>query len=264
MKLFFRRYGNGPALVILHGLYGSSDNWVTSGRKLSEKFTVILPDLRNHGQSPHNESHTYDDLASDIHELAEDLKLEKFILAGHSMGGRAAMKFALKWPEKINALIVIDISPFGSVSSENKFLMQHREILEALRATELTGVLSRAEAEMMISGKIPSEKIRGFLMKNLRRLEDGSFDWKINIETLLEHLPQITGGIIGENENNTLMEGFPVLFVKGGNSDYLPEKDFGKIQNVFPAAEFITVQNAGHWVHSDRPDAIEDLFFKLV
>ena len=111
MKLFFRKYGNGPPLVILHGLYGSSDNWVTIAKILSDSFTVYLPDQRNHGQSPHSDIHDYDSMRDDLLEFVRDQSINKFFLAGHSMGGKTAIAFALKWPEMLNGLLIADISP---------------------------------------------------------------------------------------------------------------------------------------------------------
>ena len=112
MKLFYRKYGAGPSLIILHGLYGASDNWATIAKNLSERFTVYVPDQRNHGNSPHSDIHDYDSMRDDLYELAGDLKLKKFFLAGHSMGGKTAIAFAVKWPEMINGLLIADISPF--------------------------------------------------------------------------------------------------------------------------------------------------------
>ena len=118
MKLFYRKYGNGPPLIILHGLYGSSDNWVTIAKSLGDLFTIYLPDQRNHGQSPHDNIHDYDSMRNDLFELAYDLKLNKFFLAGHSMGGKTAIAFALKWPEMINGLLIADISPFTNETTK--------------------------------------------------------------------------------------------------------------------------------------------------
>src|SRR5674536_156004 len=112
MKLFYRKYGNGPPLIILHGLYGSSDNWITIAKSLSDSFTVYLPDQRNHGRSPHSPIHDYDSMRDDLFELANDLKLKKFFLAGHSMGGKTAISFAIKWPEMLDGLFIADISTF--------------------------------------------------------------------------------------------------------------------------------------------------------
>src|SRR5512140_483624 len=125
MKLFYRKYGNGPPLVILHGLYGSSDNWGTVAKKLSDSFTVILPDQRNHGQSPHSTVHDYDSMRDDLYELVKDLKVKKFFLAGHSMGGKTAISFAVRWPELLNGLIIIDVSPFTDEKNQAKVFNHH-------------------------------------------------------------------------------------------------------------------------------------------
>ena len=118
MKLFYRKFGDGPPLIILHGLYGSSDNWVSIAKKLGDSFTVYLPDQRNHGQSPHSDIHDYDSMRDDLFELVTELRLKKFFLAGHSMGGKTAMAFAVKWPEMINGLLIADISPFTNENTQ--------------------------------------------------------------------------------------------------------------------------------------------------
>jgi pimeloyl-ACP methyl ester carboxylesterase len=258
MKLFCRIYGSGPVLMILHGLYGSSDNWVTIARKVSEKFTVILPDLRNHGQSPHSAHHSYDLMAEDILELADWQKADRFILAGHSMGGKAAMKFALRWPERLNSLVVADITPFGSRSPETTYYTEHRKILETIISTDPRKFASRKELEESLKTGIPSEKIRGFIMKNLGRNEKGSFEWKLNAPSLLENLGNITDGILGEGDDKVQVTGFPVTFLRGENSKYIDLNDSGRIRELFPAADIITIKDAGHWLHADRPDAVEE------
>jgi pimeloyl-ACP methyl ester carboxylesterase len=263
MKLFFRTSGSGPAFIILHGLYGSSDNWVSIARKISSKYTVILPDLRNHGQSPHSESHSYDLMADDIFELAGELRLNRFILAGHSMGGRAAMKFAIRWPQMINSLVVADISPFGPAAKETPFYTRHRNILETILSVDLQRSNSRKEIELSVTAAIGSEKISGFIMKNLGRNDKGLFEWKLNAASLLENLREITSGITDDKEPIEPITGFPVTFLKGENSEYIDREDFDKIRRLFPAAEFVTINNAGHWLHADRPDEIEKILLGL-
>jgi pimeloyl-ACP methyl ester carboxylesterase len=264
MKLFYRKYGTGPCIVILHGLYGSSDNWVTIARKLSDKFTVILPDMRNHGQSPHSQDHTYDLMAEDIVELTQELNIGRFILAGHSMGGRVAMNFALKFPGMLEALIVIDISPIGSTDPENLFFKQHKVILESILSLDIRGLKSRTDVENFLALRIESERTRGFLMKNLTRNSEGLFEWKLNAESLLLNLTNITGSIINENMYQNPVSGFPVYFIRGEKSDYINPDDFPIIRSLFPAAELVTIKDAGHWIHADQPDEIEKLFLSLI
>jgi esterase len=264
MKLFFRKYGNGPPLIILHGLYGSSDNWVTIAKSLSDSFTVYLPDQRNHGQSPHDNIHDYDSMRDDLFELAGDLKLKKFFLAGHSMGGKTAISFALEWPEMILGLLIADISPFINENTTHIAYNQHLAILEAMLSIDLSLITTRTGADTILSAKISSEKIRGFILKNLQRSSGNIFKWKINASSLLNNLEKIMEGIDRRAGASQQITGFPVIFLRGVNSDYLPSGDFRDIQKVFPAAEFISVENAGHWIHSDRPDEVVKNLKKLL
>jgi len=254
MKLFYRSYGDGPPLIILHGLYGSSDNWTSIAKMAAENYTVYLPDMRNHGQSPHSETMDYEAMRDDIYELADRLKIERFFLAGHSMGGKAAISFALKWPERLNGLLIADISPFENAVSGHKAYMQHKSILQAILSVDPGKIHSRAEAEAELKKMISSARIRGFILKNLQRNEDNNFTWKINASSLLNNLERIMEGI--DRSINHQISGFPVIFLKGSESDYLTPDDYPDILKVFPAAEIIEIENAGHWLHADQPEAV--------
>ncbi|TAL67429.1 MAG: alpha/beta fold hydrolase [Bacteroidetes bacterium] len=264
MKLFYRKYGKGPPLIILHGLYGSSDNWVTIAKGLNEIYTVYLPDQRNHGQSPHNSIHDYNSMRDDLFELIKDLKLTKIFLAGHSMGGKTAISFALNWPELLNGLLIADISPFVNETLKRSVHNEHLTILKTILSIDLSHVSKRGDAESAIIQKITDEKVRGFILKNLQRAADNSFGWKLNAPSLLNNLGKIMEGIDRKAGLNQQITGFPVIFLRGGNSDYVPISDFSEIQKVFPAAEFITVPNAGHWIHADRPDEVVRNLKKLI
>jgi esterase len=264
MKLFCRKYGSGPPLIILHGLYGSSDNWGTIAKKLSENFTVYLPDQRNHGQSPHSEIHDYNSMRDDLFGLVNDLSLKRFFLAGHSMGGKTAIAFALKWPEMLNGLLIADISPFTYESNTHEAYSQHASILSAILSVDLEKITVRSEVEQNLISKIPSDKIRGLIMKNLQRTSDNSFSWKINASSLLNNLEKIMAGINRETDFSRQITGFPVIFLRGGESDYIPKDDFRDILHVFPAAEIIDVPGAGHWIQVDKPDEVVKYIKRLL
>jgi esterase len=264
MKLFCRKYGNGPPLIILHGLFGSSDNWVSIAKNLSGFFTVYLPDLRNHGQSPHSEIHDYESMSADLLELANDLKIKKFFLSGHSMGGKTAILFALKWPEMLNGLLIADISPFVDEAGSNAVYSQHLIILNAILTLDLSSISTRAEAEKALEEKIPSEKERGLILKNLGRSSENSFIWKLNPQALMKNLDNIMTGVDRRTDYNRQITGFPVIFLKGSDSDYIPVRDYRDILKVFPAAEIIEVKGAGHWIHADRPAEVTRYLKKLL
>jgi esterase len=263
MKLFYRKYGSGPPLVILHGLYGSSDNWVSVAKSVSDKFSVFLPDQRNHGQSPHSPVHNYDSMKEDLYEFVNEMKLQKFFLAGHSMGGKTAVNFALSWPEKLYGLLVADISPTVSESRNSISYNQHSEILSSILSVDLSGIRSRDEVESLLKSGIQSEKTREFIMKNLKREPDNSFSWKLNASALLENLDRIMEGVEPGDNEKTVITGFPVFFLKGEYSEYLPESDFIKIRRLFPAADFVIVPHSGHWIHKDNPEEIRKCLLRF-
>jgi len=263
MKLFFRKSGNGPSLLILHGLYGSSDNWVTIAKMLSGKFTVYLPDLRNHGQSPHSQQHDYDSMSQDILELADELSLDRFILAGHSMGGKVAVDFARKWPERIYSLVIIDIFPFEKADPDLQIYREHMHILGSMLSLDLKKAAGRADIERMLMGKIDDEKIRNLILKNLKRLPDNTFEWKVDAMSLYNNLDNIASGL-EDPLPGEIITGFPVLFIKGERSVYLEEEDMKKIRQLFPGAEMTVIKDAGHWVHAEQPEKAAGIFLSLL
>ena len=171
VKLNFRKTGSGPAFVILHGLYGASDNWISIAKKLEDRFTVYIPDLRNHGHSPHASTHTFQDMTDDLYRFFNDHSISNATILGHSMGGKLAMMFSAEYPELVNGLIVADITP-KSYRSDNqcfKSVLQHELILELMEELNLVAISSRKEIDQFLSGKLHDPSLRQFLIKNIHR-----------------------------------------------------------------------------------------------
>jgi esterase len=256
MKLFYRKSGKGPPLVILHGLYGSSDNWVTFSRRLEDSFTVYLPDLRNHGRSPHDKVHDYNSMSDDLSELLKDLNTGKIFLAGHSMGGKVAVAFALKCPELVSGLLIADVSPFQNGSRQESTYLHHLAILDAVNSCDLANLSTREEVDSVLSKKIVLEKERGLILKNLHRRSSNEFEWRMNVAVLRESIDKIMESINPSLASNLPVTGFPVIFLRAGDSDYIQPDDFKDIQKVFPAAELVTIEGAGHWIQADKPGEV--------
>jgi pimeloyl-ACP methyl ester carboxylesterase len=250
MELFFKTFGNqGEPLIILHGLYGSSDNWQTIAKQLAETYRVYIPDMRNHGRSPHSPEHSYKAMAEDIAELLNKLQLNKAIIIGHSMGGKTAMQFALDYPDKVEKLVVVDISPrsYLSLTEPEKQVSEHMNILSGLISIDPLLLKSRQQAEEELAVYVTDAPTRHFLLKNLVH-RDNHFEWTINIAGLRRNLPNVMGGIVSDS---TLDK--PVLFIKGERSDYLQASDEKIIKSFFPKAEMATIFDAGHWIHAEQP-----------
>ncbi|MBE0673044.1 MAG: alpha/beta fold hydrolase [Bacteroidales bacterium] len=263
MQLFYRKLGSGPPMVILHGLYGSSDNWVSIARRLAVRYTVFIPDMRNHGESPHSHLHDYEHMCSDIEEFTTRHVGSKFILLGHSMGGKVAMTFALRHPDDLAALIVADISPLARSSEQTSIARSHEKILNALLDHEITLLPDRQSVEKRLSTETGDARVASFLMKNLRRNENGSFSWKLNAAALFSNLDKLMAGIPA-TEGNCQATGFPVMFIRGGFSEYLPDSHFSAISDMFPAAIFKTIEGTGHWLHAEKPDEFTDSVMKFL
>lgn len=253
MELFYRHLGQGKPLIILHGLYGSSDNWVTIAKQLGNDYSVIIPDQRNHGQSPHSAEHSYPLLVTDLLELTQKLKLDGFYLMGHSMGGRVAMLFQAQYPLLVEKLIVVDVAPWSYTPEDEWFrsaYAEHMHIIEALRTIQPAKITSRVEADRILQNNHLDHRLRNFLLKNLKRKNEG-FEWSINLSALennLEHL------LLGVEVNNTSASLADVLFIRGERSSYIPESHVSRLKQFYPKSEVISIPNAGHWVHAEEPE----------
>ncbi len=254
MKLNFRKTGKGPALIILHGLYGSGTNWLNIATQFSNKYSVYLVDQRNHGESPHHMSQSYDEMANDLTELCNRLKLDSINLIGHSMGGKTAMTFTLQHPGIVKKLICVDISPYSYLGQKH-FSEQagfHRLILETFRTAPINETGSREDVEAYFAKAIENKQIRKFLLKNLKRAKDGNFFWQLNIGALESGLHDIIGAIPPIKLG--IQSYIPTLFIRGGKSPYITDEDTEAIPDIFKNARFATFENAGHWLHAEYPE----------
>lgn len=244
MDLHYRQYGSGPPLVILHGLLGAGGNWVTLVRRVfGAYFTVYVPDQRNHGRSPHADAFDYMTLADDVEDFLDARGLGRVHLLGHSMGGKAAMEFAVTRPGRVERLVVVDIAP-------RAYPDRHTHILDAMRSIDPTAHERRDSIETALSARIADPKVVQLMLKNLDRGEDGVLRWAVNVEAIRRGYSQITDGL----ETWNTWDG-PALFVRGERSDYLRDEDMELVRSYFPSATLATVPDAGHWVHADHPAA---------
>jgi len=248
MKLNFKQLGEGEPLIIVHGLFGSLDNWMTMARALANKFQVFLVDQRNHGKSPHHDQMTYSQMANDIKEFIQDQSLEKVNLIGHSMGGKAIIQFALNHSNLINKMVVIDIGI-------KKYPMHHQKILAGLHALNLDSLESRKQARERISEFIEIESVQMFLLKGLFRKPEGGYGLKFNFKVLEEQMPEILSEVRGASSDVN------VLFVRGEHSGYILDEDFEEITEQFPLAKIETVNGAGHWIHAEKPSELQEILF---
>lgn len=267
MELFYRKYGEGAPIVIVHGLYGASDNWVNIGRHLADTFEVFLIDQRNHGRSPHSESHNYYLMVGDLHEFFEKHNIEKAVLIGHSMGGKTVMQFAHQYPEKVSGLIVLDIAPksYVQLAKENKSEISHYSILKAMKSIDFYVINNRNDVDRELEKSIKNIKIRQFLLKNIHRDKNNFLSWSLNIDALYQNLDEILNGMDTDfYHSGDAITGFPVLFIRGANSKYIVDRDLERIETIFPYFEIKTIDNAGHWLHTEQPQELISLIINFL
>lgn len=253
LELNFRQFGeSGSPLLVLHGLFGSLSNWAWHCRKLAETYRVFALDMRNHGASPHSDQMSYPAMAQDVKRFMDQQGIDKALVLGHSMGGKVAMQLALSWPERVQKLVVADISPvyYGGDGKG-----EHDDIFSGLNAIDLEAIESRKDADTQLAKWEPDEIVRQFLLSNLVRAEGGGFAWRINLESLQDNYDALRDAPEGERQYQG-----PVIFIRGDESRYVQSRHKEDILVRFPAAEVKTIMQAGHWLHAEKPET----FFRIV
>ena len=266
MKLYVQRLGKGFPLIILHGLYGSGDNWLTIAKSLSGLCEVFLVDQRNHGRSPHSDEHDYQSLASDLLEMMNGLGLSRAVILGHSMGGKAAMWFAAQNPSRVSRLIIADISPRSYIDGtpENDHSAFHQKVMKSMLSVDFTRVNGLGDIDRQLAIRLPDKQLRQFLLKNAEKDPGAVYRWRLNLEALLQNMANLSSGLesfLGEGKS---FNQFPVLFIRGENSHYIDEPDLVMIRRLYPDAQIVTIKNAGHWLHAEQPAAVVAVIKKQI
>lgn len=244
MELAYRKYGDGQPLLILHGLFGQSDNWNTLAKRFAEKgFAVYTIDQRNHGLSPHSEEWNYEVMADDIREFIDTHQLQNPILLGHSMGGKTAMFFALNYDGILDKLIVADISP-------RAYPPHHDDVLKALRAVDFAKITTRKEAEAAMDEYIRDFGTKQFLLKNIYWEDTAAnkMNWRFNLDVIDRKYNNI-GVEIPDKRSDV-----QTLVIRGDRSNYITENDLPGFEKHFPNYRLVTINNSGHWVHAEQPE----------
>jgi len=252
MQLYFKESGQGKPVILLHGLFGSSDNWYFIAQKLAVKFRVIAVDQRNQGQSPHSLEMDYPSMAGDVAELMAAQRITSAAVLGHSMGGKTAMQFALQFPDLVEKLVVADMAPRG-------YEKMHDKIFAALLGLDLAVFSARSQMEEALAPAIPSLTLRRFLLKNLGRNPHGKFFWKINLVGLADNYARLR-----EPLSAAVPFTKPTLFIRAGKSDFITAADETRIRELFPAAHIETMSEAGHWLHADQPEEFGRLLLNFL
>lgn len=245
VQLNYEIQGSGPSVVLLHGLFGDLDNLKSLGRELQHQYQVVYVDLRNHGDSPHTEVMNFELMAADIAHLLASLKLGPVHLVGHSLGGKVAMEFALRYPQQTLSVVAADIAPVG-------YDPKHHHILDALNALDLGAITTRKDADQVLAQRIDTLGVRQFLLKNLR-LEQGRASWRMNLPALTHNYPTLSDAVATGHYPG------PILFIKGGNSDYLLAEHEAAIRQRFSQVELKVIEGTGHWLHAEKPQIFNRL-----
>jgi pimeloyl-ACP methyl ester carboxylesterase len=247
MNLFYRELANNtttqPPIIVLHGLFGSSDNWLTISKKIAEKYHLYLLDQRNHGRSDWHEDFDYATMSADLKQFITEKNIKNPILLGHSMGGKVAMQFAFDYPNDFDKLIVVDIAP-------KKYPIHHDQIIRGMKAIDLLNLSGRNEAEEILAQYEPDAGTRQFLLKSLYRDDYQNFAWRVNLDVIDRKIANIVEPLDTQNRQSFK----PTLFIRGEKSRYITNEDFTTIEQLFPNVEIHTVANAGHWVQAEKPN----------
>jgi len=254
VALNYRITGEGPPLILLHGLFGSLENLGGISRRLQDQWQIHALDQRNHGGSPHTDTMDYPTMADDVLAYMDTQGLEKASILGHSMGGKTAMQVALQAPERIERIIVADIAPVT-------YQPRHDAVLEGLTSVDLASIRSRQDADRVLANSVEEPGVRQFLLKNLVRVAEderdqhpGPYRWRLNLPVIEQCYPRLAHAPEGDGP----FEG-PVLFIKGADSAYIQEKHREEIRQRFPEADLRIITGTGHWLHAEKPDSFAAL-----
>ncbi len=246
MLLNFTQRGEGPPVILIHGLFGSAGNLGMVARGLAGDFSVYSLDIRNHGDSPWDDNMDYPSLAADVTQTLDHLGIDTCSILGHSMGGKIAMQLACDSPQRVNRLIVADVAPVH-------YPPHHDSTLAGLLAVEQAEPASRSDADAILARTIDEPGVRAFLLKSLRRGEDGRFRWLLNRPAIAHNYEALGGANSGQPYTG------PTLFIKGSESDYITEDHREQIQNLFPNAQLKIIADTGHWLHAEKPTVFNRL-----
>ncbi|MDH3635315.1 MAG: alpha/beta fold hydrolase [Gammaproteobacteria bacterium] len=243
-ELHFTSNGSGQPLVVLHGLFGSGKNWQTHARQFASRYRVVTIDLRNHGDSFHADEMNYPVMANDVEALLRQLDIDKCYILGHSMGGKVAMALALQNTDLFAAMIVADIAPVA-------YFHHYDDLIDPILALRLDRLESRAEADQLLRQNIPEDQLRAFLLQNLIR-ESSGWRWRVNWQVIQRDIEWLTGFI--DLPADEVIE-VPTLFLRGEKSDYIGDAEIEVINRIFSKPSITTIEDAGHWLHAENPDA---------
>ena len=246
LELAGTEMGAGPPVVIMHGLFGSGTNWRSIGQRLAERHRVVLLDLRNHGSSPWSDTMMYPEMAADVQAAINKRALGKVALVGHSMGGKVAMTLAVASPATVERLIVVDVAPVPYPPTLLPYI-------QAMRSIDAAQLRRRGEADELLRPHVPDAAIRGFLLQNVVPDEGGGFRWRLNLAAIERTMPDIgTWSAVGSYRG-------PTLFIAGERSDYIRSEHWPGIVALFPTARLVSIPEAGHWLHAERPQQFLDV-----
>lgn len=245
-QLHYQQTGQGADVILIHGLFGSLDNLGMVAKGLKDHYRVTSVDVRNHGQSFHENTMSYDELAQDVINTMDNLAIESAHILGHSMGGKIAMQLAVNHSVRIEKLMVADIAPVA-------YPPHHQKIIEGLLAINLDQVTSRKDADQQLAQYVDDQGVRQFLLRNIGQT-DGKFHFKCNLNNIANCYPQVMSGMLLEQSFNG-----DTLFIKGGNSDYIKAEHRTVIQTLFPNSRAKIIQNTGHWLHAEKPTAFNKI-----
>ena len=251
--LHYRLAGQGPVVVLVHGLFGNMDNLASVSRSLVDNYQTLSVDLRNHGRSFHADTMSFALMAEDLLRLLDQLDITRpVVLVGHSLGGKVSMQLALQAPERVRALVVGDIAPATYTGG-------HEDVREALAAWPASPMASRQEADSWLAGFVSAPGVRQLLIKSLERLPEGHLAWRMNPRALLDNYDTLRGFPAHQGRFTG-----PTLFLKGADSDYIGPEHKAVINSLFPEAQLRILVDAGHWLHADKPELFQRLLQRFL